>query len=626
MNKILTSTMNKKAQVTIFIIIAIVIVAGTILFFALKNSNSITIPKNIEPIYSYYQSCIQNEIQNGVSILGQQAGYIQKPEFSPGSEYMPFSSELNFIGNGIPYWYYISGNNIKKEQIPSIEKMEEQLNIYLENEILKCNFQEFEKKGFEITTGTIEVETKINDNSITTKIKQPLTIKFNNETWTSKNHEIKQSTKLGEFYNLAKEIYENNQKTMFLENNALDILRLYAPVDGSEIGCSSKIWQVNEIKQELLNALNVNIPLTKIKGDYYKLSKPENKYFIQDIGKDVNTNINFMFVPQWPVKIEIWPSEGNLLKADPIGLQEGLGMLGFCYVPYHFVYDFSYPILIQIYSETEIFQFPLVIAIDKNIPRESANAESLPNIVPELCVHKNTIINVDIFNSDLEKINAQINFKCFDTTCPIGFTENGNLKKEFPQCVNGYLIASAEGYETTKQIISTINPTQATLILEKEYELELEITKYNTALKNEYAIITFTNQITSQTKTFAYPEQSTIKLTKGDYNIKTYIYSNSTIDLPASNIEQCTQIPKTGISSLFGTTEEKCFTIEIPAQITSFAVSGGGKASQFISESELKSSKKISIESESFTKPSSPEDLQINYNKVETSKIYLTLE
>jgi len=616
----------KKAQVTIFIIIAIAIVAGAILFIILKTPFDATIPKNIEPAYAYYQSCIQNEILNGAYLLGQQAGYIEQPEFSPGSEYMPFSSELDFIGTGVPYWYYISENNIKKEQIPTKEKMQEQLNNYLEQRILQCNFQEFEEKGFEISLGSIEAKTQINDNSITANIKQSLTISSDNKTWTSKNHEVKQSTKLGEFYQLAKDIYNNNKETMFLENNALDILRLYAPVDGSEIGCSSKIWQINEIRQELINAVGANIPLTKLKGNYYQLSKPENKYFIQDIGKDVNTNVNFMFVPQWPVKMEVWPSEGNLLKADPIGLQQGLGMLGFCYVPYHFVYDFSYPVLIQIYSDTEIFQFPLVISIDKNKPRESANTESLSNVVPELCIYKNTKIDVDVFDSDLNKIDAQIDFKCFDTTCPIGTTENGNLNKEFPQCKNGYLIASAQGYETSYQIISTIEPTQATIILEKEYELELEITKQNSALTNEYSVITFTNQITEQTKTFAYPETSKIKLTKGSYNIKAYIYSNSTINLPASNIEQCTDIPKTGITSLFGATEKKCFTIEIPEQIVSFAVSGGGKISQFISEEELKTSNKISIDSESFTQPTSPEDLQVNYNKVEISNLYLELK
>src|SRR3989338_10555856 len=137
-----------------------------------------------------------------------------------------------------------------------------------------------------------------------------------------------------------------------------------------------------------MNALEANIPAIKIKGDYYKLNEKENKYFIQDIGENVDFNVNFMYSKHWPLKLEIWPSEEGLLKAEPVGLQEGMGMLGFCYTPYHFVYDFAYPVLIQLYSGSEIFQFPVVVFIEKNQPRESLDAESVPNVVPELCQNK----------------------------------------------------------------------------------------------------------------------------------------------------------------------------------------------------------------------------------------------
>ena len=74
---------------------------------------------------------------------------------------------------------------------------------------------------------------------------------------------------LGNFYDSAKEIYLNQKTSMFLENYGVDILRLYAPVDGSEIGCSPKIWKVDDIKGDLVSALEANIPAVKIKGDYF---------------------------------------------------------------------------------------------------------------------------------------------------------------------------------------------------------------------------------------------------------------------------------------------------------------------------------------------------------------------
>ena len=49
---------------------------------------------------------------------------------------MPFSSQLNFLGDFIPYWYYVSGNNIQKEQMPSKNDMEEQLEEFIEEKIM----------------------------------------------------------------------------------------------------------------------------------------------------------------------------------------------------------------------------------------------------------------------------------------------------------------------------------------------------------------------------------------------------------------------------------------------------------------------------------------------------------
>ena len=139
---------DKKAQITIFIILAIIIVAGIGIYFAVKGGLfEQNLPAELEPVYSYYLSCIEAETFTGASILGQQGGYISQPEFSPGSQYMPFSSQLNFLGIGVPYWYYISGNGVIKEQMPSKEKMQSDLNDFLDERILECNFEQFEEHG-----------------------------------------------------------------------------------------------------------------------------------------------------------------------------------------------------------------------------------------------------------------------------------------------------------------------------------------------------------------------------------------------------------------------------------------------------------------------------------------------
>ena len=68
----------------------------------------------------------------------------------------------------------------------------------------------------------------------------------------------------------------------------------------------------------------------------------------------------------------------------------------------------------QIYSGSETFQFPVVVSIQKNNPRQALNVEGLPNVVPELCEHKIANLTVNTYDSNLNPIEADIRFKCFD--------------------------------------------------------------------------------------------------------------------------------------------------------------------------------------------------------------------
>lgn len=621
---------NKSAQVTIFIIIAILIAGSILGYFLLKDRLQIGMPKEILPVYNYFLSCVEDETKMAASIIGSQGGYLELPEFEPGSQYMPFSSQLDFLGSGVPYWYYVSGNGIAKEQIPSKEKMQEQLKSYLTERISQCSFKEFQAKGFVIEKDNPEVSLEIKDNEIDVNVNMPLVISFGDTVSRQTSHKVVVSSNLGKFYNLAKKIYDKEKSEMFLENYGVDVLRLYAPVDGSDIGCSPKIWNLADVRKNLTSALEANTPAIKIKGDYYSLANKDNKYFVQNIGESIGgsgESVNFLYLKNWPTKMEVWPSESGMLIAEPMGLQEGMGALGFCYVPYHFVYDLAYPVLIQIYDSQEMFQVPIAIVIDKNKPRKALDVQGLPDVVPELCQHKISEMNVYTYNTRLEPVEAQISFKCFDTSCEIGATkitgsgDEALLTSKFPQCANGYIIAAAEGYETKKYLFSTVQSNSAEIILDKKYKLSLEVQKNSASLKDEYAIVNFIKN--NKTTTAVYPDSSEIELTEGQYKVKVYIYSNSTLNVEGSSAKKCVEVPKSGIFGVFGATEEKCFDLNIPEQIISSAVSGGGTQEYYVTESELEEGKLL-INSADFGTPKSIEGLQNNYNNIEINGLDIT--
>ncbi|MCK5043909.1 hypothetical protein KAR52_02820, partial [Candidatus Pacearchaeota archaeon] len=322
---------SRRGQITIFIIIAIILVAIVISFFIFRESFIITkIPASIEPVRTTFLACLEEDALVGIDILGSQAGYISLPEFESGSAYMPFSSQLDFLGNQIPYWYYVSGNNVQKEQVPSKKDMETQLGEFVESQIRECVFDKYYEQGFEINQGEPKAEVIIKDNGVEINLNLNLDVTKAEDTALIKNHKVSIKSKLGTLYDSARKIYEHEQKNLFLENYAIDTLRLYAPVDGVELSCSPMVWSADEVFDDLEEAIEANTLALKTKGGSYSLNKKENKYFIEDIS--VDSEVRFINSRNWPNTFEVAPSEENVLMAKPVGNQQGLGILGFCYV------------------------------------------------------------------------------------------------------------------------------------------------------------------------------------------------------------------------------------------------------------------------------------------------------
>jgi len=455
---------GKRGQVTIFIIIAVLIFAGILSYITLRSSfTSVEVPVKIEPVYTAFLACLEQDTVTGISLLGTQGGYIELPDFEEASRFSPFSSQLNFLGNPIPYWYYLSGNNLEKNQVPSKSDMEFQLEKFIERRLGNCEFRVYRDQGFEVLLEEPKVSVSIQDEKVEVSLDVDLTVKFEDESVFIKNHKVVVDSKFGTLYKSAKEVYDKEQNDLFLEEYGIDVLRLYAPVDGVEITCSPLVWNANEIFDELQDAIEINTLALGTDRDesYFNVELPT----LRGQGQEVT----FLNSKYWPNALEINPSDNEFLTANPVGNQPGLGILGFCYVPYHFVYNLKYSVLVQIQDKTtqEIFQFPMAVVIQGNQARKSLSGEAPQNVIPELCTYKNTEIQIRTRSSDGDPIDAEISYECFGTKCNIGSAENGLLKEDFPQCVNGYVLAREPGFKDARFLFSTVSPGSLDVVLEK---------------------------------------------------------------------------------------------------------------------------------------------------------------
>jgi len=262
------------------------------------------------------------------------------------------------------------------------------------------------------------------------------------------------------------------------------------------------------------------------------------------------------------------------------------------------------------------------------MPREALNVEGLPDAEPELCKYKNNEVRVYTYNTKLEPVPAKIKFKCFATSCDLGNTEldgeDAVLNAAAPQCANAFIIASAENYSSKKYMIGGTSAETANLVLDKLYTLDLDLKIDGRDLGNNRAIISFKSDDNSVT--LAYPEQREIQLSAGDYNIEVVVYRNTSLSLSGFSTRECINVPTSGIFGIFGGSEEKCFNLEVPGQIISQAVAGGGDNTWYISESELESSKKIIISGEGLPVPQSIEELQKNYDALKDKSLSIDFE
>lgn len=211
--------MNKKGQLAIIIILAIIIV-GIVVTYLLVRENIIVggVPAEFQPVYASYSACIEDKARAALDLAGTQGGHIYLEPFIPGSDYAPFSSQLNFMGFGVPYWFYESGNGVLKEQVPAKTQIEQEIAQYVEERIADCNFEQFYSQGFSITFGEPKAAVSIQDTQVNVNVNAQISASLEDSSAVKSTHEIIIQSKFGKFYNIALETYNKEKSESFLED------------------------------------------------------------------------------------------------------------------------------------------------------------------------------------------------------------------------------------------------------------------------------------------------------------------------------------------------------------------------------------------------------------------------
>lgn len=160
---------SKKGQVTVFIIIGIVILAGTGLLFLWRDSTieeTVTAPLSVflevQPIELYVQQCQKQVLEEALFETGKTGGFLLLPEHST----------TTLIQN-VPYYY-----DLGQDYFPVEEQFTDEIASYVDLALPFClqNFTLFQNEGYtisaELPTSTVHLQPR----TVTLITTLPLTI------------------------------------------------------------------------------------------------------------------------------------------------------------------------------------------------------------------------------------------------------------------------------------------------------------------------------------------------------------------------------------------------------------------------------------------------------------------
>jgi len=630
--------MRKRGQITLFIVLAIIVVLVIVFatgLFKLPIKRDAT-ENRATVVKDFINSCIDLTTKKALRTVGLSGGVLDVSEdITPRSANNIFSNSLLLRSNEVMYWYYKSANNLDIVNIPNKENIESGLNEYVSDNLGLClnKFERFRFEGYKIESGKAEANAKINDKNVDVKVEMPIIVTVGDSSVRLNNFNVNVDSNFGRLYNAAAEIINSNSN--YLEELTFDTIALdeEIPLSDTEFDCSERKWKKSDIEIRLRELLSRNIQAVKLKGtsfgdadEYYQWDGLKNKY------SDISANL--LYSSDWPFYLDVGPSENGILKSEDIIGQEDSakfvkGLL--CLQNWNFVYTVKYPVLISLNSGDDVLQFGYMVVLENNQPKKNILAkDNFGDFKNEFCDKRLGEVNVATVAAEgnLKALsNVDMFFKCFNIECFVGKSgSNGEFNEKIPQCVNGVLIGRKEGYFDGKLPISSNQIVSGSVKLEPIYELRLDAmlldNKNLRGLRDgENVVFDLKNMDKDYAVSVVYPDIKSIKLISGRYNVSSIVTSSGpSIIIPGESVEKCVNAP-TGILSLFGVGGERCESVEMPDMTLNEAVVGGNVNIIDIQKDLLKSGRVISLYSYYDGVPANSEAYSNIYEKIKQDRI-----
>ena len=177
----------KRGQVTIFIIVAIVIIAMVAVIFYFSGGIKKAVDANAESANTFILDCLEKTGENAIKEIGNQGGYFLT---------------LKGVGNAP---YYLQG---EKESVPSKEEIESEISLFVREELSYCilNFKDFRTQFDEIEHEVKSVETNILEDGVKVTLDYPVTLSKGESVSVIKDFSLTIPVRVNDYYLVSQEI------------------------------------------------------------------------------------------------------------------------------------------------------------------------------------------------------------------------------------------------------------------------------------------------------------------------------------------------------------------------------------------------------------------------------------
>ena len=401
--------MNKRAQVTVYIIIGIIILFSIAISVYIAHrmmaGPPVTAPVD-RPIKEHIEICIQQTGADALVLIGDNGGYLDPLN--------PVSSELDIMTSldpaegdallisdisqqAVPYWFYMSTENTCKNCLlgslkPSLEKIKQQVDEYVEAHLEEClnSFEPFLEQGYIFETGKVKSDVLLAEESTRFFVNYPVKVKKLDVETFVEDFVAEVDIPFKRIYELADRITQEEKDEAFLESVVFHFISLHNGLEMAKLPPLGAVthdkvivtWFKPMVAMSLQQLLLSYIPFIQIDNTAgaKKIELGDNAFekgfykglYLKFLDEHYPFDVNFAYL-DWPFYFDITPRQGDILTGE-VHIQEFPFNFAQAFQTnyYEFYYDVSAPVLVEVRDEDALkgkgysFNFALELNVRDN--------------------------------------------------------------------------------------------------------------------------------------------------------------------------------------------------------------------------------------------------------------------